>query len=279
MNRNEFEQLLSEWFDEPTRPDLLARIDSAAAENLNFALIRDAWMRLNVWTRDASAEQSRAIDGIDWAACRSRLESAAHASLSATATPSDEDRMDQFFRDPVPVVLTVDWTAFHARVMAGVSKSSKDGASEDADVDQLFTGPDSAVAGIDFADFRQKAASRIQRERVSASPPRILFLNRRALIGTGTFAAAAALVFAMWPRAGVVTPLVPTPRIAVTVSSPWDQSASNATAVAHVSVSVAVTDGDPDDDDGMDVAGVYDFVNLDGAAPSPRQSVDSDIYN
>lgn len=110
MHRDAFEQLVSEWLDQPGRDDLRRRIDQAVAESPALAPVLDEWQRLDCllraarpWTQD-----------IDWVRFRQRIA----AGLDPEAVGA---RLDERLRALTDVESRVDWPRLRRRISRKVA--------------------------------------------------------------------------------------------------------------------------------------------------------------
>jgi hypothetical protein len=113
MNRETFEQLLSEWLDEPERDDLRARVEAALAETPALASIRDQWQRLDQLVRSAFPGGGR----VDWSHFRRRVD----ADLETSGT---EATLDERLRRLTAVEHRVDWPRLHHRISRAVADAA-----------------------------------------------------------------------------------------------------------------------------------------------------------
>lgn len=113
MDRETFEQLVSEWLDEPQRDDLRARIEAALAETPALASIRDQWQRLDQIVRSAFPGGGR----VDWSHFRRRVD----AGLEPSGT---EAALDERLRRLTAVEHQVDWPRLHQRISQAIADAA-----------------------------------------------------------------------------------------------------------------------------------------------------------
>jgi len=125
MNREDFEQLVSAWLDEPGRADLRALIDTAVRENPRLAAVLDEWRRLGgLLRRDA-----RELDNIDWSEQQARISFALHNAASVADADAEDEALDAVLRGLPRVDDLVDWSRFHGRVSTAVARAARPGAA------------------------------------------------------------------------------------------------------------------------------------------------------
>jgi len=117
MNRDQFEQLVSQSLDDPSREDLRATIDAATRENPELAGLLDDWRRFD----EKLSAHLRVPPDLDWPRFHARvsdaIESAAGAdNLSNTA-------LDQALRASPALDEHVDWQDFRRSVAARLDAS------------------------------------------------------------------------------------------------------------------------------------------------------------
>lgn len=69
MDRETFEQLLSQWLDHSQDDELRAAVEAAAAESPELDHLKNEWVRLDRLVRGGPA----AVDRIDWPRFRQRI--------------------------------------------------------------------------------------------------------------------------------------------------------------------------------------------------------------
>lgn len=120
MDRATFEQLLSEWLDQPDCAELGARVEAAIQEQADFARVRDEWLRLGqLLGRFART----APNNVDWQRLRQRI--GAEIELTAASSPAplmadaldSAEALDAILRRGLPdIEARVDWPRFGRRV-------------------------------------------------------------------------------------------------------------------------------------------------------------------
>jgi hypothetical protein len=115
MDREAFEQLVSEWLDQPERGDLRARIDAAAAGLPAQAAVKDEWLRLDRLVRDACPSAGR----VDWRRFRQRVAERLESAPIAA-------RVDERLRALTVVAPRVDWPRLRRRISAAVAGADRD---------------------------------------------------------------------------------------------------------------------------------------------------------
>lgn len=109
MTPDAFEQLVSQWLDDPSRVDLRAQIDAAIAENPPLGAIFAQWERTEAALRSAA----RVPTGVDWQ--RLAAQTAARVNIAV-------DRpLDDLLRGPTAVDQRVDWQRLKSRIAAAVA--------------------------------------------------------------------------------------------------------------------------------------------------------------
>lgn len=182
MERETFEQLLSDWLDEPQRDELRARVDAAAADSDERGALRAAWERLDGLIR-AAPDVTRLVY---WPRMRERF-------LGAVADDHVElAEVDRHLAGLPGIEHRVRWERLQPRICAAVQPTIDDALAMLPPIDSR----------IDW----QRLKTRI-RDGVTASV--IILQTRRRRnwrIGTaaaGLLAAAAALaLFVWWPFGG-----------------------------------------------------------------------------
>ena len=69
MNRDQFQQLVSQWLDQPQNHELRARIEAAAAESPELARLKDEWVALDRLVRRATPT----VQALDWERLQQRI--------------------------------------------------------------------------------------------------------------------------------------------------------------------------------------------------------------
>ncbi len=113
MDREVFEQLVSEWLDQPGRDDLRRKIDQAAAESPELARLRDEWLRLDALTRGAT----RSANDVRWDRLRK------HVNLEIVAADNQSELEDRY-RRLTNVGQWVDWSRLRTSISQAVDEAS-----------------------------------------------------------------------------------------------------------------------------------------------------------
>ena len=117
MQPDAFEQLVSEWLDQPGRSDLRARIDAAISASPALAVIWEDWTRLDQLLRDATALPRR----VDWRGVQSRIAAAIAAEAGAHANSADATaELDAALSSLPAIDDRVDWDRTRRRIVAAV---------------------------------------------------------------------------------------------------------------------------------------------------------------
>jgi hypothetical protein len=109
MDQEQFEQLVSQWLDEPDRPTLRAAIRDAIAELPARAALRDQYVRLNelLW------EALHAVPAVDWVELKQQILAELQRG-AVVVCAGDEDSLDARLRELLPdPERRIDWSAFH----------------------------------------------------------------------------------------------------------------------------------------------------------------------
>lgn len=88
MNRQAFEQLVSEWLDRPAQDDLRARIEAAVRADPALARLMGEWLHLNRLIRGGLPGPH----GVEWDRFRARLATLLERSLDES---TDADQADE----------------------------------------------------------------------------------------------------------------------------------------------------------------------------------------
>ncbi|MBU0618383.1 MAG: hypothetical protein KKI02_11750 [Planctomycetes bacterium] len=110
MDRETFEQLLSQWLDHPHDDELRAAVEAAAAESPELDQLKKEWARLDQLLRCDRA----GIDRVDWPRFRQRI--------SAELIP-DEIGLDESVRDATAIEQRVDWPRLRQRISQAVDRA------------------------------------------------------------------------------------------------------------------------------------------------------------
>ena len=109
MEREAFEQLVSQWLDQPDRADLRERIDLAVAADPELRALLDEWLRLDRVIRAAA----HASHTVDWGNFRERIQS----GIDET---SAEERIERRIQEVTDISRRVDWNRLHERITQAV---------------------------------------------------------------------------------------------------------------------------------------------------------------
>ena len=118
MNRDAFEQLVSQSLDEPGRDDLRARIDAATSDNPERAALLDEWQRFDA----ELTARLRVPPTIDWNRFQTRVSNTLDSA--ANADDKSEAALDNALRATPTLDEHVDWNAFRRRVSAHLDAHS-----------------------------------------------------------------------------------------------------------------------------------------------------------
>jgi len=118
MDREAFEQLVSEWLDQPGRDDLRLRIEAALAESPALARVKDQWLRLDRLVRGALP----GIEHLDWSRLRHHI--AMEIEVSAAA-----GGLDERLRRLTDVAPRVDWERLRKHVSRAVADADRQRAA------------------------------------------------------------------------------------------------------------------------------------------------------
>jgi hypothetical protein len=117
MTSDAFEQLVSQWLDDPTRVDLRAQIDAATAENPAFGAIFEQWQRSEAAIRGAANVPA----GVDW----HRLHEHTITRVGAWADAADDARLERTVRDATRIDAAVDWPRLKAHIVARIATEER----------------------------------------------------------------------------------------------------------------------------------------------------------
>jgi len=119
MNRDQFEQLVSQWLDQPQDGGLRARIEAGTAESPVLARLKDEWVALDRLVRRATP----AVQAVDWERLQQRIVQQVQDAAEETAGP--EPQLDDVLRGHTAVERRVDWPRYRRRVTAAVSAAER----------------------------------------------------------------------------------------------------------------------------------------------------------
>ena len=107
MDRETFEQLLSQWLDHPQDDELRAAVEAAVAQSPELDQLKNEWARLDQLLRSYRA----GIDRVDWPRFRHRI--------SAGLDPV-EIGLDESLRGVTAIEHRVDWPRLRQRISRAV---------------------------------------------------------------------------------------------------------------------------------------------------------------
>lgn len=105
MDRETFEQLVSEWLDQPGSDDLRGRIEAAVIQSPALGRVKDDWLRLDRLLRSACP----GAEGVGWSRFQQRI--AERLDLSQAGSGLDER-----LRKLTGVEQRVDWARLRERI-------------------------------------------------------------------------------------------------------------------------------------------------------------------
>lgn len=109
MDRETFEQLVSQWIDQPERADLRSQIDAAASESGELNRLKEEWLRLGRLLRYAPPS----LDRVDWPRFQQRV-------VAAIEQDDADHALDETLRDLTAVGQRVDWRRLQQRISQAV---------------------------------------------------------------------------------------------------------------------------------------------------------------
>ncbi|MBN2446570.1 MAG: hypothetical protein JXO22_07590 [Phycisphaerae bacterium] len=112
MDREAFEQLVSDWLDEPTRDNLRQAVDAAVAGSAELRALRDQYVRVHELTLGVM----RVPESVDWNSFRGKVA----ASAISDATDQSQAPLDQALERLPDVTRKVDWERFQQRTSARI---------------------------------------------------------------------------------------------------------------------------------------------------------------
>lgn len=115
MDRETFEQLVSEWLDSPSREELRARIDAALADDPTLAESFAPWQRLDSVFRENLPQ----TPGIAWPELARRISRAVDREME------DTGGVDEVLRRSPGVADQVDWRRVHGRIAGAVEREAR----------------------------------------------------------------------------------------------------------------------------------------------------------
>jgi hypothetical protein len=131
MNRETFEQLISQWLDNPADDDLRRRVEQAVADTPELLADR---RQAELIEQGLRAARAHGPAGVDWRRLRTRI--MAQLGASPAAMPAGDDgagddgagddgRLDELLARPARIELRVDWTRFRQRVSQHVAAAAR----------------------------------------------------------------------------------------------------------------------------------------------------------
>ena len=112
MDREAFEQLVSEWLDQPERDDLRRRIAAAEAKSPELERLKDEWLRLDQLVRGASF----GVDHVDWRRFRQGIDQGLAPGSSG---------FDETLRELTGTEQRVDWLRLRERISRAVDRAGQ----------------------------------------------------------------------------------------------------------------------------------------------------------
>jgi hypothetical protein len=112
MDRAAFEQLVSEWLDQPERDDLRTKVTAAAAQSSELERLKNEWVRLDQLVRNTPA----GVDSIDWTAFQERI---------GQRLDADDARLDERLRKLTSPEQHVHWTRLRERIIQAVDHAAE----------------------------------------------------------------------------------------------------------------------------------------------------------
>ena len=107
MDRESFEQLVSQWLDHPEDDELRAAVESATAASPALDRLKHEWIRLDRLVRSAAP----GVDRVDWPRLRQRI---------STELVPDESGLDESLRAVTNIEQRVDWPRLSQRISQAV---------------------------------------------------------------------------------------------------------------------------------------------------------------
>ncbi|MGE0479274.1 MAG: anti-sigma factor [Phycisphaerae bacterium] len=261
MDRESFEQLLSEWLDRRDDAELAARIAERVAAAPERRSLVAAWERMDALLRGAALPMR-----VDWPRFASRV------SAALRVDDAEGVALERWFADLTRIESRVAWPTFAGHVAAAIRASQADAAdggataasatgdaddAPDAALDRLVaraTDVDSRVAWrtyaeriADAAHIAQTTAAKSQNPKATPRVPRFGGVRRLgSLAGLAAAAAIALFAFLTSSRQLPPTSSAPIAIVDVQVASPTFESAAAPAGGASVDVAVAEETVPPD---------------------------------
>jgi len=111
MTREEFEQLVSEWLDDPGNEGLRTRIEAAIRDDSSLATVVEEWQRFDTTLQAGLPEPG----DVDWGGMRAQIGEAIRAD-----DEQQGDALDQLLRALPSPAGRVHWPQLRARIMSAV---------------------------------------------------------------------------------------------------------------------------------------------------------------
>ncbi len=112
MDREAFEQLVSEWLDQPERDDLRRRIAAAEAKSPGLERLKDEWVRLDQLVRRVSS----GVCHVDWHRFRQGIDQ---------GLAPDSPGFDEKLRELTGTEQRVDWPRLRERISRAVDRADR----------------------------------------------------------------------------------------------------------------------------------------------------------
>ncbi len=123
MNRQEFEQLVCQWLDEPGRDDLRLAVQAAVASHPQFSDLLEEWRRLDWLLRTGMGM----LPAVNWNRLKERITTAIREPVGE-ADRSDET-LDAVLRSLPNLDRRVDWSRLHRRITGSITRSEGQAAA------------------------------------------------------------------------------------------------------------------------------------------------------
>jgi len=118
MDRAAFEQLVSEWLDDPGRLELRAQLEAAIATDPELARVRNEYVELDALLR----RTPDALCNVDWGGLRAQAIAAAEG---VAGSEMDAELFDAHLRAALPGIdERVDWRRLRARLSNAVDSAT-----------------------------------------------------------------------------------------------------------------------------------------------------------
>lgn len=112
MDRETFEQLVSQSLDQPEREQLRLRVEAAATQSAELARLKEQWLRLDRLVRG----RSPAINRVNWPRFHQRVR-------AAIEEQGRSERFNEALRRATAIERRVDWPRFRERVSQAVARA------------------------------------------------------------------------------------------------------------------------------------------------------------